>query len=295
MITNIKKRRSLLEFIAFTAPAIILILLMSEIPFILNLFYAFTEWNGVADKATFIGYSNFIELFTDDPGVINAGIFTLKFSIFNIVFTNVIGLFLAVMLNKGLNSNKVLRTIFFMPNVLSMLVIAFMFRFIYTKGFDSLYQITGLDFFNWSWLGDIKLAFYSVAAITVWQKMGYIMVIYIAGIQSIPNDVIEASIIDGSNSLQRFFKISLPLIMPSITVCLFLTISNALNVFDIPFALTNGGPGDVTTGAPMNIYKEAFLNNRFGYGTAKSIIYFVIVLITTFAQVRFTKDKEVEV
>lgn len=289
-----KKNRKTLEFFAFVAPAMILILLISEIPFMMSIVYAFTKWNGVANEVKFIGLDNFIELFTDDSGIVKAAIFTGKYLLFGVIFTNIFALLLANILCKASRTKKILRTVFFLPNVLSMLIIAFMFGFVFTKGFDSLFLITGLKFFNWSWLGDIKLVFYSVGIISVWQRVGYIMLIYIAGIQSVPNEVIEAAIVDGANARQRFFKVLVPLIMPSVTISLFLTISYSLNVFDIPFALTKGGPGGATTGIPMNIYNEAFINNRFGYGAAKSIIYFIIVTVFTFIQIRITKSREVE-
>jgi raffinose/stachyose/melibiose transport system permease protein len=146
-----------------------------------------------------------------------------------------------------------------------------------------------------SWLGDVKLVYFSVLMVSVWHSLGFYLVVYIAGLQTVPRDLIEAAMIDGASSVGRFFRVTLPLIMPSITVSIFHSLSNGLKAFDVILSLTNGGPGNSTTTIALDIYRTAFVINRFGYGTAKSVILFLIILILSLFQVRMFKQREVEV
>lgn len=289
-----KKNKQRIEFLIFVLPAFILIFFTQLYPFFSNLYYSLTKWDGV-NAPTFIGLQNFIELFTDDSKLFDSALFTTKYAIVMIILNNVFGLLLALLLNTKIRSRNVLRTAFFMPYGLSGLIAALMFSFIFTLGFTQLYQLTGMEFFNWGWLSDSKLAWLSVVIVDFWKSVGYYMIVYVAGLQGVPQDMLESARVDGASSIQSFFKITLPMLMPTITICLFLSITNALNAYDIPYALTGGGPGYATTGMPQNIYKEAFTNLRYGYSSAKSLVYFVIVLIVSMAQVRFTQKKEVEV
>jgi len=139
------------------------------------------------------------------------------------------------------------------------------------------------------------MAFISVAIVSVWQAIGFYMVIYIAGLQTVPKDLHEAAMIDGASPVKRFFRVTLPMIMPSVTVCVFYSLSNGLKAFDVIFSLTNGGPGTATTSIALDIYRTAFVVSRFGYGTAKSVMLFILILLLTFFQVRTFKRREVEV
>lgn len=281
-------------FLSFVAPVIILILISAEIPFLMSLYYSFTKWNGISKHITFTGLQNFIELFTTDKEALKAFFFTVEFSIFNIIGTNVLAIALAVFLTKKLKLSNVLRAAFFVPYIVSLVIIGFIWKFIFSSAFSSLFNVTHWGFLNWSWLGTPNLAFISVVLVSIWQSVGFYMMIYITGLQAIPNDLNEAAGIDGANGFQRFFKITLPLLVPSLTVALFMSISNSLKIFDIIFTLTFGGPGKSTTSVTMDIYNEAFVNNRFGYATAKSLVFVVIILLITFIQVKFFKSKEVE-
>lgn len=294
MQAYIQSKRKLMEFIAFTAPAVILILLVSEIPFLLNVFYSFTKWNGISNTVTWIGLDNFKEIFTDDQYFIEAALFTLNYTVVTSIAVNVLAIVLAVVLNKQLKTKNLLRALFFIPFVLSLLITSYMWKFIFMKGFSIMYVVTGWEMFQWSWLGTGNLAFASVVIVSVWKLVGYSMVIYIAGLQAISSDVLEAAQIDGASATQRMFKVILPLLMPAITISVFITITGGLAVFDIPFALTGGGPGTATTGVAMDIYKAAFLTNRFGYATAKSLIFFIVATTIAIIQVTITKKREVE-
>ena len=202
---------------------------------------------------------------------------------------------MALLLTQALKTRNILRTIFFMPNVIGGLLLGFIWSFIFVKGFATIGELTGLAFFNLPWLGDAPTAFWGIVIVTVWKGAGYVMVIYIAGLTNVPKDMIEAARIDGATRLQMLSKITLPLIMPAITVCLFLTISWGFKVFDLIVSLTKGGPFNSTESVSLNIYQEAFRNNRYSdLGSAKAVIFFLIVALITVIQVTITKKREVE-
>jgi raffinose/stachyose/melibiose transport system permease protein len=295
-MTAMKKNKidSILAFSLFILPALGAILLSVEIPFIMSVGYSFTKWNGLDRVPEFIGLENYKELFFNDPGMINALAFTFKQAVFSVVFINVIALVLAVLLDGEMRGKNALRAAFYIPNIISLIVIGYIWRFIFSRGFDSFYKSVKLPFLMFSWLGDAKLAFVSVLLVSIWQSIGFYMVIYIAGLQVVPRDVLEAAEIDGAGAVSRFFKITIPLIMPSITVALFHSISNSFKTFDVILSLTNGGPGTATASIALDIYKTAFIMNRFGYGTAKSVILFLLILLITIFQVRFFKKREIE-
>ena len=282
-------------FAGFTLPAFIAILLSVEVPFVMSIFYSFTKWNGLDKVPEFIGLANYVEALTNDPDMIQALFFTLTLSIFTVVLTNALALLIAVLLDSNIKGKNPLRVAFYAPNIISMIVIGYIWRFIFSKGFDSFYELTNSPLFMLSWLGDADMAFISVVLVSVWQALGFYMVIYIAGLQTVPGELIEAAMIDGATAVSRFFRITLPLIMPSITVAVFYSLSNGLKAFDVIFSLTNGGPGNATAPIALDIYKTAFIISRFGYGTAKSVILFLLILLLTFFQVKMFKSREVEV
>ncbi len=289
-----KSLKSHMELLVFVAPVLILIFIAAEIPFIMSLYYSLTKWNGVGKTIEFIGLHNFRELFLSDTAFWKYTVFTFKFTIFNVLITNALAILLAVALTKGLKSVNLLRAAFFIPNIVSLVIIGFIWKFIFSKVFESLSAWTNWPFFEWSWLGDIHLVFGSVVFVSIWQSVGFYMIIYITGLQSIPGDILEAAELDGATGLVRFFKVTLPLLMPSFTVAVFLSLAHSLKVFDIIYTLTYGGPGDVTRSITLDVYTEAFVNNRFGFATAKSLVFVVIILIITLVQVKFFKSKEVE-
>lgn len=290
-----KKLNKAVVFVGFTLPAFLAILLSVEIPFIMSIVYSFTKWNGLDKVPVFIGFANYIEALTDDPAMLKALWFTLQFTFFTVIITNILALALAVILDGDIKGKNILRAAFYVPNIISLIIIGYIWRFIYGNAFDSFFAATGLPIFMLSWLGDTHLVLFSVVIVSVWHSLGFYLVVYIAGLQTVPKDLIEAAMIDGANPVSRFFRITLPIIMPSITVAIFHSLSNGLKAFDVIFSLTNGGPGNATTTIALDIYRTAFVINRFGYGTAKSVILFLLILSLTFFQVRMFKQMEVEV
>ena len=290
-----KQRNRVLVFCGFTLPAFLAILLSVEIPFLMSVISSFTKWNGLDRVQVFIGLENYKELFLDDSDMWKAMWFTLTLTLCSVVTINLVSLFLAVLLDSDIRGKNALRSAFYIPNIISLIIIGYVWRFIFSAGFASFFQKTGWSIFMSSWLGDTDLVFFSVLLVSVWNALGFYLVVYIAGLQSVPHDLIEASMIDGASRPLRFFRITLPMIMPSITVCVFYSLSNGLKAFDVILSLTNGGPGNATTTVALDIYRTAFVINRFGYGTAKSVILFLMILVLSIFQVRAFKQKEVEV
>jgi raffinose/stachyose/melibiose transport system permease protein len=292
--TRRKQSSEWLQQLYFLGPALLFFTLIVLIPFIMGMYYSFTNWNGVSNDVTWVGLDNFITIFTGDEGFKNAFVFTLKFTVTAVVLTNLLGFVLALLLTRPLRTRNALRTIFFLPNVIGGLLLGFIWQFIFTKGFAAVGDATGMGFFNLPWLGDATTGFWGVVIVSVWQGAGYLMVIYIAGLINIPGELMEAADIDGANFLQKLRNIIVPLIMPAVTVCLFLTLSNSFKVFDVVYSLTRGGPYNSTEPVTMDIYFEAFTNNRMGLGAAKALIFFLIVAVITMLQVMITKRKEVQ-
>lgn len=283
-----------LNFTAFVAPAITLISVFVAIPFLMCIYYSFRKWNGIGKSSSFIGLNNYKQLFTNDSIFKGAFLYSVIYTIFVVLLVNILALLIALLLESNIKGKGFFRTSFYIPNIISLIVIGFIWKFIFGRAFDSLYTATKLSAFNWSWLGDPKIAVFSTILVSVWQGLGFYMIIYIAGLQSVPKSIIEASTIDGAGSIKKFLNVILPMIVPSITVCTFYAMSNSLKMFELIFSLTGGGPGTSTTPIALDIYNTAFNNNEFGYGSAKSVILFLLVALITIWQVTVLKRKEVE-
>lgn len=286
--------KSKLEMVLFTLPAIILVTMMIYIPFVSSGYYSLTEWNGISSSATFVGLENFKTILLKSSQFTDVLAFTGKYTVLFMLFSNILALGLAVLLVQKLKTANFLRGVFFVPYIMSMTIVGFIWKFIFSSGFARLYQLTNWGFFNWSWLGNADLAFYSVVIVGVWQQLGFYMVLYIAGLQAIPGDVLEAATVDGAHSVRRFFSVTLPLLAPSITICLFMSLTNALKMFDIVLVLTQGGPGGSTYTATLDIYREAFQHNNFGLGSAKAVVFFFIVLVLTQLVLWISRRQEVD-
>ncbi|WP_454192671.1 carbohydrate ABC transporter permease [Paenibacillus sp. Marseille-Q7038] len=290
---NRKSSQMMQQFI-FVGPALFFFMLIIAAPFLLGMYYSFTEWSGASKDPVWVGFANFTKIFTDDPAFMKSFTFTALFTLAGVLLTNLIGFFLAYFLTKPLKTKNVLRTVFFMPNVIGGLLLGFIWQFIFVRGFASVGEVTGLAFFNLPWLGDETTAFWAIVIVFVWQTAGYLMVIYISSLNNVPTEVLEAAQIDGATRGQMLRSIIIPLIMPGVTVCLFLAISWSFKMFDLNLSLTKGGPFRSTESLALNIYNEAFVNGRYGLGTAKALIFFIVVAIITSIQVRLTKSREVE-
>ena len=294
MFSTRRARKEAIENFCFSFPAIILASIMIYVPFIMSGYYSLTKWNGISKEPQFIGLENFKTIFVGSKDFVSSLLFTGKYTIAFVVFSNVFAILLAVALTKKIRLANLFRGMFFVPYIMSMTIVGFIWKFIFSQGFAQLYKATDMGWLNLSWLGDPKLAFYSVAFVGIWQQLGFYIVLYIAGLQAVPADVLEAATVDGANGIQKFFKVTLPLLGPSITTCIFMSLTNALKVFDIILALTKGGPGNSTYSVTLQIYNEAFTSNNYGLGSAESIVYFVCVLVVTQLVLKVFSSKEVD-
>lgn len=290
-----RKNKQSIILLAFVLPALMFYVVFTIAPAFGGVWYSLTNWNGLNPTYQMVGFSNYIEALGNDPYFIKSIGFTLKYVIVMVVLQNVIALLLAVFVESRRKSKVLFRTIFFMPNMLSLIIGGFMWVFIFTKVLPVIAEKTGLLMLDQSWIGDPSFSFYSIVILSLWGGVGYQMVIYIAALQGVPKQLREAAAIDGANSIQNFRHVTLPMIYPAVTIGIFLTLSTSFKVFDAVFALTGGGPGRSTQVIAINIVEEAFrFNQRYGYASAKAIILFIIVLLITMVQLWIMKRREVE-
>lgn len=278
-----------------TAPALLVFITMKIIPALMGFWYSLTSWNGISPQKPFIGLENFREIFFSDPYFWQSLGFTMRYTLWIVIAMNLLALLLALGIESLRKGKGAFRTLFYMPNMISLVIGSFMWNFIFTKVLYFAADTWGWSFLDHSWIGDPVYSFYAILIVALWGGTGYIMIIYIAALQGIPEVLHEAAIVDGAGSIRRFFAVTLPMMAQSLTICLFITLNNAFQVFDVVYALTGGGPGRATQVVAINIYEEAFNNsNRFGYATAKSLIVFAIVLVITTLQLSLMKRREQE-
>ncbi|QGQ99165.1 sugar ABC transporter permease [Paenibacillus psychroresistens] len=289
-----RKRKSLLHAIYFILPAVILFLTFVYYPFISSLYYSFTLWDGVS-KPVYIGLENYKNLF-DDKLVMHAALNTFYIVLFGVIINNPLSLFMALLLHKPLKTRSLLRTVFYIPVVISMVVISVVWGNLlqYEGVVNEVLLRLGLADYIKDWLGNTGTSLIAVIMINVWYATGYGAVIYLAGLESVPSEIFEAAQIDGAKGWKKFIYVTLPLVMPSVTICTFLGMVGSLKFFDLPYVLTNGGPGDSTSTLALVIYKFAFKNSNFGYATAAGILFMILILIITMLQLSFTRKREVE-
>ena len=288
------KRNPNISLMLFVAPALIVYGLFKLLPAVLGLFYATTDWNGLNKAYNFVGITNFVEILSDKY-FWDSVLFTFKYVIVMVIVTNVIALLLATLIESINRGKGLFRTVFYMPNMISMIIGGYMWMFIVTKVLYYMADNWGFAFLDKSWIGDPKYAFIAIIVVASWGSVGYLMIIYMAALQGVPSSLKEAATLDGASGWQTFWSIILPMIRHAVTICVFWTLNASFQVFDVIYSLTGGGPGRATQSTAMNIYEEAFKGNiRYGYATAKSTVLFIIVLIITIIQLRLMRKKEHE-
>lgn len=293
MLTNQRKQTIIL--LVFVLPALLFYAVFVLAPAFGGVWYSLTNWNGLNRTYRFVGFANYIEALTDDPFFLKSIGFTLKYVVFMVVLQNAIALLLAVLVESRRRSKAWFRTIFFMPNMISMIIGGFMWLFIFTKVLPYIAGHSAFRFLDQSWIGDPAFSFFAIVIVSLWGGVGYLMVIYIASLQGVPQHLKEAAAIDGANAVQTFRYVTLPMIYPALTIGIFLALNSSFKAFDAVFALTGGGPGRATQVIALNIFEEAFKSsNRFGYANAKAVILFLVVFAITLIQLRLMKRREVE-
>jgi len=273
-------------FPIFVLPTLLAFTVFFVVPFLMGFALSFTKFKVITD-VTFVGFKNYIKAFTLDNSFFHALGFTSLFTVVSMITVNVFAFILALMLTKGINGTNFFRSVFFMPNLIGGIVLGYIWNLL----------INGvlMHFFGEDISFNAKYGFWGLVVLTNWQLIGYMMVIYIAGLQNIPADVLEAAAIDGSSPLRTLFKIKIPMVMPSVTICMFLTLTNSFKMFDQNLALTNGAPGTDTEMLALNIYKTFYGRSGFqGVGQAKAVIFFILVAMIAFVQLKLTNEKEIE-
>ncbi|MDY4067820.1 sugar ABC transporter permease [Bullifex sp.] len=289
----IKKPIKRMSFL-FMWPTIICFCIGFVWPFLQGIYLSFCKFRITSD-AQFIGFGNYLKAI-QDPTFIHAFWYTALFTIVSVIFINLFAFAVALILTKGIKGSNIFRTVFFMPNLIGGIVLGYIWSMIF-DGF--------LSRLNTSILMETKYGFWGLIIVMCWQQIGYMMIIYVAGLQSIPEDMMEAASIDGANSWQTLFKITIPNVMPSITICTFLTLSNGFKLFDQNLALTGGQPfiqhadGSVVKTTEMlalNIYNTFYNINPTARGAAqaKAVIFFLLVAALSLLQLKFTREKEVQ-
>lgn len=278
------QRHNKIYFPIFVLPTLIAFSIAFVIPFLLGIVLSFTEFTTVID-AQFVGIKNYKAVFANKE-FLNALWFTVRFAMVSVITINVFAFLLALLLTRKVKGTNLFRTVFFMPNLIGGIVLGYIWQLIF-NGILFHYGVT-LTF-------SPTFGFWGLVILLNWQMIGYMMVIYIAGIQNVPKDVIEAAKIDGAGPLQILKNVTLPLVMPAITICLFLTMSNSFKLFDQNLALTAGAPSKKSAMLALDIFNTFYASNGSeGIGQAKAVIFFLIVAVVAFVQLRVTRTKEVE-
>ena len=289
-----KKHKGKITTALFVIPSLFIFINVVIIPFVMGVIYSFTNWDGFAFKgSTFVGLKNYVAAFGDKK-FMEAFWLTTQYTFFMIIFVNIIGLALALLVTSKIKSKNFLRGVYFLPNLIGGLILGFIWKFVFTKFFEQFGEITHTQKIFFNWLDNDTTAFWALVIVGVWQMAGYVMVIYIASIESISEEVMEAASIDGASSWVKFKKITLPLIAPAFTISLFVTLSNSFKQYDTNLSLTNGGPFGSTELVTMNIFSTAFSYNKYAQAQAKSIIFFLVIMVITVIQIYTTKKREVD-
>ena len=287
---NKKKRvREITDYIKFVFPMLVLYILFFIFPLFQTIGYSFTDYNGINPRKEFTGLTNYVDVF-QDKWFYNSMLFTGKSVILMILLANVLGFLLALALNTKIKSRNILRAIVFCPFVFNNVTVGFIWQFLLGRFMTDLYPLTGWKVFNIGWLSDSSLVLYSVVFVKLWQSIVYFMVIYLAGLQLLPQDPLEAAVLDGCTGIKMIRYITIPLMKPTAFVCIFLAITESLNMFPLIMSLTNGGPGHASENISLYIYNEAFKSHRMGYASALAVILTIIMTIIAGLQMKLTRE-----
>lgn len=292
MRTN-KQLKNIGTFLLFGGPTLFFFIAVIVIPFIFGLYLTFTNWSVATGESAFIGLRNYFVVFTDKDFLTSLW-FTIKYVFACLVFANFIAFFIALALTKKIKGQGFFRTGFFTPNLIGGIVLGYLWQTLFSQVLPYIGSEYGWAVFEKSWLGDPDKAFWALVVASVWQFVGYLVIIYIAGFTSVPKDVLEASSIDGASDFQILKKIIIPLSIPSIVICFFITITRAFLAYDINLSLTDGGPFNSTEMVSYHIIQKAFLSNEYGQGQAEAIVLFLVVAFIAITQTYILKKREVE-
>ncbi len=280
------------QYLLLVLPGLIIFTIGLIIPLLLAFRYSFTSWDGMTAEKPFVGLKNYIDLIKDSD-FRAAWWFTIKFTIGNTIIQNVLALTFAVALDSGIKAQKIYRTAFFVPCLISALIVGFVWLKMFSNVLPALNDLLGTSF-NFLLFGDGKTVLSGLLIANNWQWVGYWMLIYLAGLQSIPSELHEAAKVDGAGAWSRFINVTIPMLAPAITICVVGITTGSLKVYDLLVSSTKGGPGRASTSVIYQTYATAINGRQYGYGSAMSVSLVVVLLLVALIQVKGLKSKEVQ-
>ena len=295
-----KVKRKLTEFL-FLLPTLLAFVLVIIVPFILGIYYSFTDWQGTGAVSKMVGFENYAAIF-QDAGFLHSFLVTLLFTVLNIITVNVVAFVISLLVTSEIRGRNLYRAGFFVPNLIGGIVLGLVWQFIFSNILPSIGASLGWAGLSKSLISNKDTVMFTMVTVNTWQYAGYIMLIYVASIQGISKSVMEAAEVDGARYWTRVLKIQVPLMANAFTISLFLTLTNSFKMYDVNVALTNGGPVSIFMMKPvqasellaLNIYNTAFKYNNMAQGQAKAVIFFIVLTIFSIIQVSWNKSKEVE-
>ncbi len=295
-----KQKRKLTEML-FLFPTIFAFIMVIIIPFIYGIYYSFTNWQGTGAANAWVGLDNYRAIF-QEPAFLHSFLVTLEFTVFNIITVNVTAFLISLLVTSEIRGRNVYRAGFFVPNLIGGIVLGLVWQFIFSNILPAVGKSIGWELLSKSLISNKDTVMFTMITVNTWQYAGYIMLIYVAAIQSISKSVMEAAEVDGARYWTRITKIQIPLMANAFTISLFLTLTNSFKMYDVNVALTNGGPTGIFMMKPvqssellaLNIYQTAFKYNNMAQGQAKAVLFFVVLTIFSIIQVSYNKSKEVE-
>ncbi|MCD7035544.1 sugar ABC transporter permease [Metabacillus sp. GX 13764] len=279
-------------FLIMTVPALALFFIFHSYPALQGIFYSFTNYKGYGDW-DLVGFKNYLNVFQDERALQAYG-FTFKFAIISTLLVNVFSLVVAIGLNSKIKLHKTLRALYFLPNILSILIVGYIFNFIFTYFLPDIAKGLGIQALAENILGSPDLAWIGIVIVAVWQAVAFNTILYLAGLVTIPDDLYEAASIDGAGVWRKFWSITFPMIAAFFTINMVLSLKNFLMVFDQIMAMTGGGPGTSTESISLLIFRGGFEGGEFAYQSANAVIYFLIIVIVSVIQLRYLQRREVE-
>jgi len=285
-------RKLLLQYLLLVLPGFIIFTIGLIVPLLLSFRYSVTDWDGISAKKVFVGVQNYVVLLKDE-NFRSAWWFTIKFTIGNTLIQNTAALLFAVALDSGIKCQKIYRTAFFVPCLISAVIVGFIWLKMFSNMLPAVKNWLGTNF-NFLFFGSGKTVLWGLLIANNWQWIGYWMLIYLAGLQSVPADLYEAARVDGAGSARRFFHVTIPMLAPSITICVVGITTGSLKVYDLLVSSTKGGPGRASTSVIYQTYTTAINGRQYGYGSAMTVTLVAALLLIALIQVKGLKGREVQ-
>ena len=285
----------------FLTPVLLTFFIVMIVPFFMGIYFSMTDFNGVRADLTFVGLSNYAAMFRDAV-FLHSFLLTVEYTVINIVLVNVVAFSLALLVTGNLRGRNFLRAGFFVPNLIGGIVLGYIWQFIFNNILTQVGKSADIAWLAKSLIGNKDTVLWAMSAVNTWQYAGYIMMIFVAAIQGIPANLLEAASVDGASWWQKTRSVTLPMLANAFTITIFLTLTNSFKQFDLNFALTNGGPAAMFMKTAskasqllaLNIYNTAITLNRWGDGQARAVIFFIALVIVSLIQVTVNKRREVE-